>query len=255
MMNTRKISLVSMVMTLAAATQGCTAITATAVVAGGTGALIALDRRTTGSMLEDQAMEMKATDAIYGDVGVGKSVHVAVTSFNNIVLLTGEAPTLEARSRVVEIVREMSNSSVRVIHNEIRIEPTADIPARTRDTWVTSEAKSRLLVNVGVPTRTKVVTSGGNVYLMGLVTQDEAKRLAKIVADTRDVKSVVTVFEYLEGDSRILNATRGKAIVVEHGGSANAAASASASNAPAPSSTPSDGAVTIPLPATPSGTP
>ncbi|MEK6750048.1 MAG: BON domain-containing protein [Pseudomonadota bacterium] len=230
---------------------GCATVAIT-VLAAGAGAAVATDRRTTGAIVEDQTMEIKVTDAIYGDPEIGKLVHVAVTSFNNIVLLTGEAPTAEARARVVEIARNLSNSSVRVIHNEIRLETTADLPTRTHDVWLTSESKSRLVYNLGLPTRTKVVTSGGNVYLMGLVTQDEAKRLSKIVAETRDVKSVVTLFEYLEGDSRILNATRGKAVVVEHGGSApRLSDSASVSNSPPPAEAPAD-AVTIPLPPRPS---
>jgi len=162
-----------------------------------TGASVANDRRTAGTVLEDQSIELKASGAIQADEALSKSVHVSVTSFNDIVLLTGQAPTRALRDQVLEHVR--STKKVRGIHNEISIENPTSFNTRSNDTWITTKCKSTLLGAKGLEaTHIKIVTEDGVVYLMGLVTRQEGDTAAKTVQQVTGVQRVVKVFEYLD---------------------------------------------------------
>ena len=168
------------------------------IVAGAaTGASIANDRRTAGTVLEDQSIELKASSAIQGDDSLSKSVHVSVTSFNNIVLLTGQAPTRALRDRVLKHINDIEK--VRRIHNEIAIEEPTTFKTRSNDTWITTKTKSTLLGAKGLEaTHIKVVTENGVVYLMGLVTREQGDTAAKTVQQVTGVQRVVKVFEYID---------------------------------------------------------
>jgi osmotically-inducible protein OsmY len=167
------------------------------VVGAATGVAVAHDRRTFGSMVDDQGIEMKAGAAIVGDAALRKAVHINVTSMNGIVLISGEAATLEDRDRVLQIVRDING--VRRITNEMRITELSSMGSRSKDTLITSAVKSRLLVARDVdPTRIKVVTEAGAVYLMGIVSRDEGDRAAGYAATIEGVERVVKIFEYLD---------------------------------------------------------
>ncbi len=168
------------------------------IVAGAaTGASVANDRRTAGTVLEDQSIELKASNAIQSDETLSKAVHVSVTSFNDIVLLTGQAPTQTLRERIVDHVRGIEK--IRRIHNEITIEEPTSFKTRSNDTWITTKAKSTLLGAKGLEaTHIKVVTENGVVYLMGLVTRQEGDTAAKTVQQVTGVQRVVKVFEYIQ---------------------------------------------------------
>jgi osmotically-inducible protein OsmY len=171
---------------------------APAIVAGAaTGAAVAHDRRTFGSMIDDQTIEMKAGSAIVGNTTLRDQTHVNVTSMNGIVLLSGEASTLEDRDQVLRLVRDVSG--VRRISNELRIATPSPFGSRAKDSLITSAIKSRLLVSPDVdPTRVKVITENGTVYLMGIVTRDEGERAAGYAAGIDGVERVVKIYEYLD---------------------------------------------------------
>lgn len=155
------------------------------------------DRRTVGSILDDQNIEMKAGARIISDAELKKTAHVNVTSINGIVLLTGEATTTEARDRILTHVRTING--VRRINNELQITEPSSMGARSRDSLITTAVKSRLTVARGVdPARIKVVTEAGAVYLMGLVTQAEGDLAAEQAATIDGVVRVVKVFEYID---------------------------------------------------------
>lgn len=174
--------------------QGCAPV----VVAGAAaGASVANDRRTAGTVLEDQSIELKAGSAIQADEALSKSVHISVTSFNNIVLLTGQAPTRALREQVLEHVRSIDK--VKGIHDEISVEDPTSFNTRSNDTWITTKCKSTLLGAKGLDaTHVKVVTEDGVVYLMGLVTREEGNTAAKTVQQVTGVQKVVKVFEYID---------------------------------------------------------
>ncbi len=174
--------------------QGCAA----AVVAGAaTGAAVAHDRRTMGSIVDDEAVEVKASAAILADNQLKDQAHINVTSMNGIVLLSGEATSAEVRDRVLSQVRPIP--SIRRIHNEIRIAPPSSFGNRSLDTWYTTKVKSRLLFTKDLDgSRVKVVTENTTVYLMGLVTQHEGEIAANSTAQVGGIGGVVKLFEYID---------------------------------------------------------
>ncbi|MHB8346948.1 MAG: BON domain-containing protein [Acidiferrobacterales bacterium] len=178
---------------LAGALQGCAPV----IIAGAaTGADVAHDRRTLGSIVNDTTVEVKATGILDTNPQLKNDVHVSVTSVNGIVLLTGQAPTEELRDLVLSKIRTIP--SIRRIVNEIEIAPPSTLADRARDTWITTEVKARFVATKGLdPTRVKVVTSDSNVYLMGLVTRQEGQLATNAAANARGVTRVVELFEYV----------------------------------------------------------
>lgn len=163
-----------------------------------TTAAVAHDRRTPGTMIDDQLIEWKARAALGEDQELWSQSHINVTSFNNIVLLTGETPSERMRTRAAEIVREVER--VRGVHNELQIAAPSSMLSRSSDSWITGKVKSSMLADGSVPgTRVKVVTEAGTVYLMGLVTREEAEAATEIARKVNGVQRVVKLFEYLEG--------------------------------------------------------
>ena len=170
---------------------GCAA----AVIGGvGTAAVVAEDRRTVGTVAEDQGIEMKAGNRI-GDKF--KGMHINVTSYNRMVLLTGEVSDAATRSEVEKIARAVEN--VRGVYNEIAIAGNTALSARTNDSYLTSKVKTRFIdqqkFNV---VHVKVVTEANVVYLLGLVKRKEADDATQIARTTGGVQKVVRLFEYLD---------------------------------------------------------
>lgn len=196
-MKTLSATLAALALTLM---QGCTPLIVAGTVVGA-GTAIGVDRRTTGTLVEDQAIEIKATDRIYADEKMGKQVHIRVTSFNKHVLLTGEAPTAEMRDRAVAIVQAVPH--VAGIYNEIRIAEPSGLDARSQEKWLGTKVKTQLLVDKGQPTHTKVVVSDGTVYLMGLLDEAEAQHAIDVARRVDGVERVVKLFEYVDSGTRL----------------------------------------------------
>lgn len=174
--------------------QGCAAPVIVAGAAGG--AMVATDSRDTHSLLDDQLIESRATDKLYADPEVAKKIHINVTSFNGIVLLTGETVNRSLRTRAVNIVRYMDK--VRRVHNEIQVGDLTSLKSRTNDSWITSKVKTQMLTAKGFKSsQVKVTTEAGTVYLMGIVTKDVGNQAAEIARNVSGVKRVVKLFEYL----------------------------------------------------------
>ena len=184
-----------MVAAIAAATLlgGCVPLLVAGAV-GGT-ALVATDRRSVGAQADDEAIELKVSNNI--GTGYGDRVHVSVTSYNGVVLLTGEVPSQDLVGSIGEIVR--TTAKVRRVHNEITVGPVSDLGSRSNDTYITSKVKSRFVEanKAFSATHVKVVTERQVVYLMGLVRRDEGDAAAQIAASTSGVVRVVKLFEYI----------------------------------------------------------
>jgi len=181
---------------LAAATlAGCAA----PLILGGAamGSMVAVDRRTTGTQVEDEGIELRATNQIFGDYG--DKVHINVTSFNRQVLLTGEVPTQEVRDAVAQKVAKVAN--VRSIVNELAVMPSTPLTQRSNDTFITGKMRASLVDAKDLTgSAFKVVTERGDIYLMGIVSQREAKRATAIARGVSGVRKVVRVFEYVSED-------------------------------------------------------
>jgi len=174
--------------------QGCVPLVVGAA-AGGT-VMVATDRRTTGSQVDDELIEDK-TAATINERFKG-DFHVNVTSYNGIVLLTGEVPAEGAKEDVANIAR--STPKVRSVQNELAVGPVTDMSSRSNDTLITSKVKARFVeANKFQINHVKVVTERGVVYLMGVVRRDEGDAAANIASTTAGVQRVVKVFEYIAG--------------------------------------------------------
>jgi osmotically-inducible protein OsmY len=173
---------------------GCAAVAVTGMAAG---ASVAADTRTTGTVIEDQSIEFKASTALGADEEIKKLTNINTTSYNTIVLITGEAPTEILRQRAVDIVRNIERVSQ--VHNEITIAAPSSMMSRSSDTLITSRVKTRLLANKEVSgLNTKVVTEKGVVYLMGLSTRSQADKATDIARRTSGVQKVVKLFQYTD---------------------------------------------------------
>ena len=176
----------------ASALSGCVPLVVGAAV-GGT-ALVATDRRSVGAQTDDEAIELKIANHI--GTGYGDRVHVNVTSYNGIVLLTGEAPSPDIVRDIGDTAR--TTAKVRVVHNEIVVAAASPVGSRTNDSYITSKVKTRFVEkNKFSATHVKVVTDRQVVYLMGLVKRDEADNAAQIASTTEGVLRVVKLFEYI----------------------------------------------------------
>jgi osmotically-inducible protein OsmY len=176
----------------AAALQAC----AEALIVGGVaaGVMVAADRRQVEVMYADQRIEFAAGSRI-SDALKGQG-HINVTSYNYTVLLTGEVPTAQAKADAEKAVVDVEN--VKTVVNELQIAGTSSAASRSNDAYITSKVKSNFLGNEKFkPTDVKVVTEASVVYLLGLVTREEAEAATEIARGTGGVQKVVRVFEYV----------------------------------------------------------
>ncbi|TAH49516.1 MAG: BON domain-containing protein [Betaproteobacteria bacterium] len=174
--------------------QACFPVVATGV---GAGAAMVSDRRTSGTYVEDEAIEWKSGSRI--SEHFGSNTHVNVTSFNRNALLTGEVPNDNTRAEVERLVAGVAN--VKGIVNELVVGPTSSLTARGNDTLITSNVKARMVDSQNVPAHNvKVVTEVNVVYLMGLVTRAEADAAAEVARTSQGVRKVVRVFEYISDE-------------------------------------------------------
>lgn len=170
---------------------GCIA----AVVGGaGTAVLIGEDRRTVGTVAEDQGIELKTANRIRDKF---KDPHFNVTSYNRMVLLTGETPDAETKREIEKIARAVEN--VRGVYNELAVAGLSSFTARSNDSIITSKVKARFLdANKFNALHVKVVTESSVVHLLGMVKKQEANDATEIARTTSGVQKVVRVFEYLD---------------------------------------------------------
>lgn len=187
----RKLAGIAVLAAAAPLLQSCFPLAVTGM---GAAALMATDRRTSGTYIEDEAIEWKAVARLRED---SRGAHVNATSFNRRVLLTGQAPTEEEKKRIESVVRGIPN--VTDVVNEIQVGPVSTLTSRGNDALVTSNVKARMVNSARFsPNHVKVVTENGVVYLMGLVTPQEGDAAAEVARTTQGAASVVKVFEYLK---------------------------------------------------------
>jgi osmotically-inducible protein OsmY len=170
------------------------------VVGGGmvAGTLVAVDRRTAGTQVEDESIEVKAASRIRETLG--EKARVNVTSYNRQVLLTGEVGNETDKQGLARLVESVDN--VRAVVNEVVVAPfTATLSQRSADTFITGKVRASLMDAKDIQASAiKVTTENKVVYLMGIVTPREAKRAAEIARGVNDVTKVVRVFEVVSED-------------------------------------------------------
>jgi osmotically-inducible protein OsmY len=158
------------------------------------GALVATDRRTSGTQLEDQGIELRANKALRNSSV--EPAHIDVTSYNRRVLLTGEVPNAQDKQLAEQLVSRVEN--VNAIVNELHIGENASFTQRSSDTLITGQVKASLVDAKDLYANAfKVVTENGTVYLMGRVTQREAERASDIARSISGVQRVVRIFDII----------------------------------------------------------
>jgi len=171
--------------------EGCAAVVAGTAV---TSVMVVQDRRTTGTIVDDKTIQIKALQVIH-EVGYKKpAVHVNAITYNNHVLLVGQAPTRQMRSLIEKNVRRIER--VTQVYNEISVEPATSMKVRAQDSYITAKIKSQMALKKFNPTRVKVVTENKIVYLMGIVNKQEESIAVDIARLTHGVVKVVKIFEY-----------------------------------------------------------
>jgi len=174
---------------LAAALSACAPLIVGGAVVGG---VMAVDRRTAGTQIEDEGIELRAANRIRETLG--DRVHVNVTSYNRQALLTGEVPNAQDRQTVEQIVSQVENT--RSVVNDLAVMPNTTLGQRSNDTFITGKVRASLVDAQDISANSfKVVTERNIVYLMGRVSQREANRATEIARGVSGVSKVVRVFE------------------------------------------------------------
>ncbi len=183
--------------TLAVAALGATLSACAPLVVGGAAvtALVAVDRRTSGAQLDDQGIELRASNRLKDELGDAHARY-AISSYNRRVLLTGEASSEAVKTKITQIVTGVEN--VREVINELGVTNSPSLKERASDTLITGRVKASLVDAKDLSASAfKVVTERGTVYLMGRVTQRESDRATDIARNTQSVSRVVRVFEII----------------------------------------------------------
>ena len=157
-----------------------------------TGVMVAVDRRTSGTQLEDQGIELKAGKRVRD--AIGDRGHVNVTAYNRQVLLTGEVPTEQDKAMAVQIASKVEN--VRAVVNELAVMPSTTLTQRSNDALVSGRVKAAIVDTKELSIHAfDVVTERGTVYLLGRVTDRESKLVTQVVRQVQGVQRVVRVLE------------------------------------------------------------
>jgi len=167
-----------------------------ALVIGATaGGAVIYDKRSMHTIVQDKEATSIAAHKIDTDPTLKKGTHIVVAVFNHILLLVGQTKTQPQRDKAYALVQGTKN--INRIYNEITIQKPSSIWQRSKDTWITTKAKTEMLARKGLhSTQIKVVTENGVVYLMGVVTHGQANLAADVARRINGVKKVVKVFQY-----------------------------------------------------------
>jgi osmotically-inducible protein OsmY len=154
--------------------------------------------RTFGSKIDDSLIETKVSVNIAkASPDLDDNSHIVVTSFNGIVLLAGQTPRADLKQLAEQTAAAVQK--VKKVNNELQVIAPSSMLARSNDTWLTSKIKTEMLTDSAIPgSRIKVVTENGIVYLLGLLTQQEATRATNLVQGVGGVQKIVKLFEYID---------------------------------------------------------
>jgi osmotically-inducible protein OsmY len=181
---------------LAAAFAGTLTACAPLVIGGAAavGAMMVVDRRTSGTQIEDETIELRGASRMAGIAG--SAGHIALASYNRQVLLTGEVPTEQAKQNAEQAALRIEN--VKGVVNELAVRPATSLTERSNDTLLTGKVKATIVDDKHLSIAAfRIVTERGTVYMMGRVTQAEADRATQLVRNIPGVQRVVRVFEII----------------------------------------------------------
>lgn len=181
-----------LIMAMALSLQGCFFVAGAA--AGAAAIAVVYDHRKIEKIALDNKTAKNASDRIQADPEL-REAHVVVTSFNQTILITGQVPNEVLKQRASELVSDMPN--VKHVYNQLTIHGTTSSLTRTSDSWITTKITTQMLATEGLKSSTiKVVTENGTVYLMGIVSQEQADIAVDIARQVSGVERVMKIFQY-----------------------------------------------------------
>ncbi|MEX4360497.1 divisome-associated lipoprotein YraP [Haemophilus influenzae] len=174
--------------------QGCVA----AVIGGGAvAAKVATDPRTTGTQIDDETLEFKVENAVEKDAQIKAEGRVNAVSYNGRVLLIGQVPNSDVKDTATALAKGVEG--VNEVYNELTVSPKISFAQISKDSWLTTQVKSKMFVDGRVKaTDVKVISENGEVFLLGNVTLSQANAAADIASKISGVKKVIKVFKYLD---------------------------------------------------------
>ena len=166
-----------------------------AIVLGATvGGAVVYDKRSVKTMTQDQMAGEKAGAAIADSPDLQKGAHIAIATFDHVLLLVGQTETDQQRDTAYQIASKAPYISR--VYNEITVEKPTTSWQRSRDAWITTKIKTKMLARPGLhSTQIKVVTENSVVYLMGVLSNRQAEMAVDIARRIEGVSKVVKVFE------------------------------------------------------------
>ena len=173
--------------------QGCIFVAGAA--AGAAAIAVAYDHRTIKHTLDDTNIANKVSDKLSRVQELRQNSHFDVTVFNGVVLLTGQTPSRQARLQAGEIAKSTKN--VYKVYNQISIQAPTSALTRTSDSWITTKIRTEMLGTRNLKSSSiKIITENGTVYLMGIVTKEQADIAVDIARKVSGVQKVIKIFEY-----------------------------------------------------------
>lgn len=174
--------------------QGCAAVV---VGSAAVATRSATDPRTVGTQVDDGTLELRVANALGNNLDIRSKVHVNEMAYQGKVLLTGQAPNSQLSATAKQIAASVKGTNE--VYNEIRIGKKVDLATSSTDTWITTKVRSKLLASDQVKSSNiKVTTENGEVFLMGLVTDQQGKAAANIASRVDGVRHVITAFTFIK---------------------------------------------------------
>lgn len=178
--------------------QGCEVL-AVGALAGGS-ALVAVDRRTSGTQLEDKTIEVKVGQR--ARELMAERANVNATAYNRAVLLTGEVPNEADRGRMERAAQQVEN--VKGVVNELTVGFPSSLTDRAADSVIAGKIRAKFIDAQDLSVSAfKISVERGVVYLMGMVTEAESKKATQLAASVSGVKKVVRVFEIISAEELV----------------------------------------------------
>ncbi|UWZ92827.1 divisome-associated lipoprotein YraP [[Pasteurella] aerogenes] len=198
-MNLTQLKRLSMIIGGAILLQGCVTATVAGITSvGAVATKVATDPRSVGTQVDDETLEEKVLSAIRSDEQIKSEARINVVSYSGRVLLIGQVPDENLKEIATSLAKGVEGINDNNVYNEIRTAQPITVGQISKDSWITTQVKSKMLVDSAVKTSDiKAITEDGEVFLMGHVTQDQGNSAAEIARNVAGVKKVVKVFNYL----------------------------------------------------------
>jgi osmotically-inducible protein OsmY len=171
-------------------------------VAGGTEtAAVVAQERSVGNAVDDAGILLQIKNKFANKDYKDLLANVEIKVVEGRVLLTGNVDKPDSQIEAVRLTWQVNG--VKEVINEIQISDQAGIWNYTRDLWISTQVRSRMILEKGVRSiNYSVITVNQVVYLMGIAQdQTELGKVTHIASTTNYVQRVVSYVK-LKDDPR-----------------------------------------------------